>query len=466
MNTRQSILFPIVLITLLGAPSPFSPALIACSDTTSAKRVTGRWMGTLKVQAFELRIVFRVSSDQSGVLFSENKVRFALPRIAGIYEGFLQAGDTSISGEWRQGGQAFPLVLRRMLQEIEPPRRPQEPKPPYPYETEDVTYPNGAAGITLAGTLTYPRSGGPFPAVVLITGSGPQDRDETIFNHRPFKVLADYLSRQTIAVLRVDDRGVGKSTGSFATATSEDFAADALAGVDYLKTHPRIDTKNIGLIGHSEGGLIAPMVANRSGDVAFIVLMAGPALTGEQIVLLQSELISRASGVPEDSIRMQLELTRRLFAVIKEENDTARASARMREIVAEVAAKAGSEEQRNIIRRSVEQSTRSLNTPWFRYFLTYDPLPALKAVKCPVLAVNGEKDLQVPPRQNLEGIESALRLGGNRDHLVKMLPGLNHLFQTAQTGSPMEYGKIEETISPDALKVIGDWIAGQTSAKE
>jgi len=336
-----------------------------------------------------------------------------------------------------------------------------------PYTEEELVYENKEAGITLAGTLTLPSGDTPFPVVLLITGSGPHDRNETIFNHRPFLVLADYLTRQGIAVLRVDDRGMGKSTGDFFQATSEDFAFDVLAGIEYLKTRKEINPKQIGLIGHSEGGLIAPMVAVKSPDVAFIVLMAGAGLTGEEILYLQGALISRAMGVSEEKIAKNRQTNEKICSFIKEETDEKIIKEWLRQRFVAGWEKMSEEEKKAIgdPEEYLKAQLQCLFSPWVRFFLTYDPKPTLMKVKCPVLVINGEKDLQVPPKENLSAIEKALKAGGNKNFTIKELPGLNHLFQTAQTGLPSEYAKIEETISPDALKIIGDWILEQIRNK-
>jgi hypothetical protein len=302
---------------------------------------------------------------------------------------------------------------------------------------------------------------------LLITGSGPQDRNETVSGHRPFLVLADYLTRRGIAVLRVDDRGVGESTGDFSQATSEDFASDVLSGIEYFKARKEINPKQIGLIGHSEGGLIAPMVAVESQDVAFIILMAGTGLTGEEILYLQGALISRAMGVSEEDIGKNHQFNEKIFSLIIEEKDEKNIEEKLRQMFMTDWAELSEEEKKAIGDPEVflNVQLQSLLSPWFKFFLTYDPKPTLNKVKCPVLAINGEKDLQVPPKENLFAIEQALAAGGNKNFTVKELPGLNHLFQTAQTGLPVEYAKIEETISPVALKIISDWILEQTRDK-
>ena len=448
--------------------------------------IEGIWEGKLKVPGIELRIVFKISKNPDGtltatldspdqgatdipveeVIFKDNTLRLEVKSAGGVFEGKVSEDFLVIEGEWKQSGQTLPLTLKRVDKAVEI-LRPQEPKKPHPYIEEELVYENKEAGITLAGTLTLPPGKGPSPVVLLISGSGPQDRNEIIYNHRPFLVLADYLTRQGIAVLRVDDRGVGKSTGDFSQATSEDFASDVLAGIEYLKTRKEINPEQIGLIGHSEGGLIAPMVAVKSLDVAFIVLMAGTGLTGEEILYLQGALISRAMGVSEEDIAKNRQFNEKIFSLIKEEKDEKTIEEKLRQMFMDDWADLNEEEKSRIgvSEEFLNAQLQNLLSPWYRFFLAYDPKPTLTKVKCPVLAINGEKDLQVPPKENLNAIEGALVAGGNKNFIVKELPNLNHLFQTAQTGLPAEYAKIEETISPESLKIISDWILEQTETK-
>jgi pimeloyl-ACP methyl ester carboxylesterase len=342
-------------------------------------------------------------------------------------------------------------------------RRPQTPKPPFPYKVIDVSYPNERGGVTLAGTLTEPDGTGPFPAVILISGSGAQNRDETLFEHRPFLVLADTLSRKGVAVLRVDDRGVGGSSGSIARSTSDDFAGDVLAGVAYLRSRGEIDGARIGLIGHSEGGIIAPMAATRDPRIAFVVLLAGTGLPGEDILYLQGQLILKATGADEVALARQRDLQKSLFSILKSETDEKAAETKMQHAF-KAMIDALPEDQRKELAGAqglIEAQLKMVRSPWFRYFLTYDPRPTLGKVRCPVLALVGEKDLQVPPKENLSQIEATLKAGGNSKVTVMELPGLNHLFQTCKTGSPAEYAQIEETLAPSALGKIADWIGDQ-----
>ncbi len=331
--------------------------------------------------------------------------------------------------------------------------RPQDPKKPYPYREEEVTYASRDAGIKLAGTLTLPESGGPFPAVLLISGSGAQNRNEEIMGHKPFLVLADHLTRKGIAVLRVDDRGTGGSTMGPPNVTTVNFAQDAMGGVAYLKSRTDINPKRIGLIGHSEGGIIAPMVAAQSPDVAFIVLMAGTGVKGEDVLIRQGELLLKASGTSDAIIGENTRSQKILFEIMKTTPDDDAAEKQARQALAAVSP---------TIRDAAFGQLKSALSSWMRYFIAYDPQPALQKVQCPVLAMGGEKDLQVSPEQNLPAIEKALRAGGNRDFKIVKLPGLNHLFQTCKTGSVAEYSQIEETISPAALDLMSGWILDRT----
>jgi pimeloyl-ACP methyl ester carboxylesterase len=451
------------------------------------KGIEGVWQGTLKVGAVELRVVIHIPAPKDGkraatldspdqgvkgipidtVEFTDGKLKLVVKKAAASFEGKANKEVSAIEGEWKQGGATFPLTLKR-LAKAPVLARPQNPKRPYPYRDEEVKFRNEKAGLTFAGTLTLPRSGGPFPAVVLISGSGPQDRDETVFGHKPFLVLADQLTRNGIAVLRVDDRGVGGSGGNTTLSTTDDFVGDVLSAVAYLKGRKEINARQIGLIGHSEGGIVAPLAASRSSDVAYIVLLAGTGLTGEEILYLQGQAVLKAMGANDKSLAMQRAVQEIMFKVIKEEKDNDKALKLIKKRLEEVFAKLTPEEQKAAekTRGMVEAGVKSALTPWFRYFLTYDPRPALKKVRVPVLTLIGEKDVQVPPKENLKAIKEALDAGGNNDHTEKELKGLNHLFQTCKTGAVSEYGQIEETFAPSALKEISQWIGKRTKGSQ
>ena len=442
------------------------------------KKFAGTWSGKLKVQSVQLRLDMIVSFNEadslivtfdspdqgvldlptSKVIIRDDSILVSAEGIGGNFIGEINEEASSISGSWMQGGMSFPLIMERQGRRTGL-NRPQEPKPPFPYRTEDVVFPGLAGGFELAATLTLPEKTGHYPAVILITGSGPQNRDEELLGHKPFLVLADYLTRRGFATLRYDDRGVAKSTGEFKTATSLDFADDAEAALNFLKKHPEIDTTKIGLIGHSEGGLVAPIVASRRNDIAYIVLMAGPGLTGEKILLLQSALISGSEGADEKAITANDKLSRDIYSVLKKNRDNEKAGKKLRILIADYDKKSANDTSYHPLSETeINDRIESLTSAWFRCFLTLDPEDYLKKVTCPLLAINGSLDLQVPPKENLEAIEKALIFGGNSSYTIKELSEMNHLFQTAVTGSPAEYAKIEETISPIALEIIGKWL--------
>ena len=447
-------------------------AIPAFADTKPAppKGIAGVWLGTLKAGALEIRIAFTVTSKPDGslaatmdspdqevkdipvesVTFADDTLTLKMPKLQASFSGKLQAEGDTLKGTFEQGAK-FPIDLKR-VDKVSSGNRPQMPKKPYPYVEETVAFDSRAKGVKLAGTFTKPKGDGKFATAILITGSGPQDRDESLLGHKPFLVLADHLTRNGIAVLRFDDRGVGKSTGNFAAATTKDFAEDVAGAVAYLKT--RTDVGKIGLIGHSEGGLIAPMVAAESADVAFIVLLAGPGLPGDEILFAQGQLIVKAMGGDAKALARQKEVQLKLIAVAKEGGDEEKLKAAMAEITKTLSPA----EQKAAKDAGGGAQAEQLASPWYRFFLNFDPRPTLQKVKCPVLAINGEKDLQVPPKEDLAEIEKALKAGGNKDVTVKEMPGLNHLFQTSKTGLPSEYGKIEETFAPAALEVISTWI--------
>jgi pimeloyl-ACP methyl ester carboxylesterase len=455
-----------------GQPLPLNFKRAAAPIKTEHKPaapsdIDGAWLGTLDAGAVKLHVVFHIMNTEDGLLATLDSpdqgakgipvtsvtrqaasLKLEVKSINGLFEGKISSDVSAIDGTWTQMGNSMPLTLKcvKDASELEP-RRPQNPTKPYPYREEEVAFDNKAAGITLAATLTAPPGKGPFPAVLLITGSGPHDRDETLMGHKPFLVLADYLTRKGIVVLRADKRGFAKSTGNFATATMVDFAADADAGVAYLKTRPEVDSHRIGLIGHSEGGVVAPMAATRNSDVAFIVMMAGPGVPGDEILPEQLILISEAAGKkPEDAEKDAAE-ERVVLALVEREKDHAVLEKELREKLSGKVPEA-----------QLNMQIKSLTSPWFRHFIAYDPAAELRKVTCPVLAINGEKDLQVPPKQNLPVIRKALADARNNNFEVDELPGLNHLFQTAKTGALSEYAEIEETMSPVAMEKIASWI--------
>jgi pimeloyl-ACP methyl ester carboxylesterase len=406
-----------------------------------------------------------------GVSVTAKEIKFAVSSSGAFWELSVADDGKSATGVLKQGGGEFKTTMRRLaagdavVKEL---NRPQEPKPPFPYTTSEVAFENPAAKATFAGTLSLPSGNGPFPCVVFVTGSGPQDRDEALMGHRPFLVIADHLARHGIASLRYDDRGTAKSTGTFEGATSDDFAEDALAAVAFLKTRKEVDAKHIGILGHSEGGLIAPMCAAKSKDVAFVVLLAGTGISGAELMPIQARLVAIATGTAAPEAEMQAKETAEIFGMVLAKKSDAEIRARIRTaVVRALEAKPATKDLPEAERQAkaaqlAEQQSKELLGPWFRRFLVLDPKEALSKVTCPVLALNGSLDLQVPPKENLPAIEAALKAGGNKDVTAIELPGLNHLFQNCKTGSPTEYGEIEETIAPKVLETVTGWIRKRT----
>ena len=448
--------------------------------TAAAQSVTGRWVGKLQVPGGQLTLVLRIQESESGklsafldspdqgaydipcdsVVYSAPHLKVIMGAIGGQYEATLE--DNSLRGQFIQGGASSPLVLTPSAEEDRSALHPQEPKKPYPYLAEEVRFVNPTDGDTLAGTLTMPTTPGPHRAVVMITGSGPQSRDEPVMNHRPFLVWADALTRLGIAVLRYDDRGVGASTGNFNEARTADLARDVEAAVDYLRSRKEIDNQRIGLIGHSEGGMIAPIVAvSRPKDVSFIVLLAAPGLRGDSILVMQNEIISRRSHTPDSIREATAQLNRSLFALLVPPTTDEEA---LRQSLAEVLRGAffdgplAPPMPHEQVELAINQEMEMLTAPWMRDFLRYDPAPMLSRVQCPVLAVQGSEDVQVPAAANLPIVEKALTLHGNKEVTVKEFPGLNHMLQHCQTCLPDEYGEIRETVSPEVLQFVGEWI--------
>jgi predicted acyl esterase len=457
----------------------FVPAVLHAQQPVA--RFLGEWTGTLATPAAKLRLGLTVARDSSsggltGVLTSLDQgnakipatlslhgdtLVVSMPAAQATYTAVLDAAKDSLRGTFTQGA-ALPLDMGRASSPTARPR-PQEPKPPFPYSSREVSV-ESVPGVRLAGTILMPAGAGPFPAVVMVTGSGPQNRNEELLGHKPFLVITDYLARHGIASLRYDDRGTAGSTGNFAASTSADFANDAQAAVAFLRKQPGIAPGHVGIIGHSEGGLIAPIVAARDTNVAFIVLLAGPGLPGDSILLLQAELIAKANGTPQAMIDTNLAVNTRLFAAVKGASDSADAAARVNAVADRMAASLPVAQQSQA-RTQLQTATAQVLAPWMQYFLKYDPRTALRQVRVPVLALGGSLDLQVPPKQDLAQIDTALTRAGNRDHEVKELPGLNHLFQPAKTGSPSEYATIDETFSPTALQIVADWINARNRVK-
>jgi len=445
-----------------------------------AQDIAGDWHGQLDIQGVKLRLVLHIQQEDDGlkatldspdqgafglpageIRYEAPVLTFAMPNLGVTYKGEWQEAPGKFTGTFTQGGQGFPLELGRAAIEAVKLERPQEPQPPFPYRSEELTFANEkAGGIKLAGTLTLPEGKGPWPAAILISGSGPQNRDEELLGHKPFLVIADHLTRKGIAVLRFDDRGVGASEGDFQAATSADFATDVAAAVKLLRQRPDIHPAQIGLIGHSEGGLVAPMVAAELPEVAFAILLAGPGVNGEKVILHQSALINAAGGKPEAVMQEQLKLSKGVFKILRKQVDKAKAEQAIRTYLEKEIPKLSEAGRADFepLDQAIEQQVKQLNSPWMRFFLAHEPIPVLSKVRCPLLVLNGEKDLQVDPAQNVPPIEKALKKAKHKDYTIQVLPKLNHLFQHTETGSPSEYATITETFAPEALGLMASWI--------
>lgn len=442
------------------------------------------WKGIMNAHGKEFDFQFRLFEDGQGEKlikldsFSEGlmaipaefekdgkEVTIEISMTKAKYVGNISDDDKTIDGNWLQSGGKFPLKLTAVPLELTRSpdlNRPQTPKPPFDYDVVDfsveaksidASYP---ADVVLAGTMTSPKGTGPFATVILISGSGPQDRDETIFEHKPFLVLADHLTKKGFAVIRYDDRGIGKSKGDFAGSTTADFADDAQAIVGWAKKQPKVNAKKIVLAGHSEGGLIAPLVASRCPDVAGIILLAGPGVPGSQIVLNQTRKIAAVAGIPENVLKMQDEMLIKMLNAL--ESKTSFTDDFKDSLNATFASLSKEDREKFGMDDVADKTVAVFDSTWMKYFLHLDPRPALKKTTCPILSVIGENDLQVDPDLNMPAIEAAVKAGKNSDFVQKELPGLNHLFQKSKTGSPGEYIQIEETIDPSLLDEVAGWL--------
>ncbi|GAB3876597.1 alpha/beta hydrolase [Hymenobacter segetis] len=449
-------------------------ALLHATGVSAQTSLTGDWAGTLGPLEFTAHLTDPAGGPRTATLdipaqhanglvlqftAPADSVYLRLRQPAAQFAGRRSADGQRLEGEWQQGLRSFPLTLSRAAAgsaKAAPALRPQTPQPPFPYQSAEVAFKNEKAGITLAGTYTVPADMGPFPAVVLLTGSGPEDRNETILGHQPFAVLADYLTRHGIAVLRFDDRGVGQSGGTLAGTTSADYTTDAQAALAWLRAQPGIRKNQVGLIGHSQGGTAAIGAAIQPAGPDFLVLLASPALPGDELIVQQALALAKVSKVESVQLMYIERAQRQVIDIIEKTPDNVQARAKLLPLL----------NQTNSTDPSVlSQLNAQIDvaiSPDYRHLLADRPAQTLAKVKCPVLALGGSKDRQVPAAANLTATTAGLKTAGNRDVTVQELPGLNHLFQTAPTGSPAEYGTIEETFAPSALAVIGDWIARHT----
>lgn len=454
---------------------------LAISNFIYAQNVLGDWNGDIEVQGMQLRLVFHITEDGENlkatmdspdqgangipvqkIVLDGKKLTIEMPNLGLKYISILNDDGTEIEGTFNQGPMSLPLKMTREKVAKKELVRPQEPKV-FDYQQEEVKFENPKGGHHLAGTLTIPPGGKFEEVVVLISGSGPQDRNEELLGHKPFLVLSDHFTKRGIAVLRYDDRGVAKSTGIFKGSTSKDFADDASAAVYFLKKRKDMAGKKIGLCGHSEGGMIAPMVASENNDVDFIVLLAGPGIKIPELMLLQTDKISEAEGVDLDLRKANAKITNQVFNYMYDHSEMSKDDLRkgLTDILTEGFEILPAEETKGESKEKfIEDQLEMMLDDWFLYFIQFDPNDYLSKVKCPVLAINGELDLQVTSEENLEGIKNSLAKAGNKNVTIKEFKGLNHLFQKTETGAPSEYAKLEETFNKETMKFVSDWILG------
>lgn len=437
--------------------------------------IVGEWNGVLNVQGAKLPLVLKVNlTDEDNLTatldspaqnaygikinsmsFINDTLSFKVEAANISYIGVLK--EKTIEGKFTQGAFTTSLDLKREKQKLKASNKPQEPKIPYPYNEEEVFFTSQEENITLAGTYTYPKGGNNLPAVILISGSGAQDRNSEILGHKPFLVIADYLTRKGVAVLRYDDRGTADSQGDFGTATSADFAVDAKAAVQFLASRPEVNKKKIGVIGHSEGGMVAPMIAT-DPEVSFLILIAPPVAPIGELMLLQQELVGEVSGMSPSETSINRDINKSLYQLLKDTNDNvldAEVNKFLNNLVIEYpeipkSAGISKEDYKEVMKEAYLD-------PWMLYFLRFDPKDNLVNLKLPFLAIFGENDLQVSAVQNAS-LLSKYALKNNSLNRVKTLKGLNHLMQTSTTGSPAEYAEIEETFSEKALNEIYKWM--------
>lgn len=453
----------------------FVTNLIFCI-AANAQDFKGRWSGLLDVNGTPLRLHFTIaetdglysaemsSPDQnvygipvSRVVVDRLKLALEITEMGITYEGLLEKNE--IKGTFKQGNLEVAMHLKQLDIDNQEVARYQTPQPPYNYLIEDVTFFNESANIRLAGTLTLPKKKGKFPIAILISGSGPQNRDEEVFGHKPFLVIADYLTARGIGVLRFDDRGIGNSEGNFGLATTGDFATDVESAIVYLRSRSDVNSSKIGLIGHSEGAVIAPMVAAKDKRIKFLVMLAGFGLSGDSILLKQQETIAQLLQVGEADIVASLDLNRKLFNAIK---DYPEPEAPKRELYALISSYYATHPLPNLpvgVTKDLffKQQVDGITTPWMLGFIRLDPALFLKQIDCPVLVLNGGKDIQVDATENVQAIRNALPKAKSK-MVSKIYPELNHLFQTCETGMMDEYATLEETISLQVLSDLYQWI--------
>lgn len=440
-----------------------------------SQEIIGTWHGLLDVGQ-KLRLDLHIakngenyegkldSPDQGAkdipatkVEFSNNTLVFEVKNLGVSYSGILFKD--SIDGTFKQGNFSTKMLLTRSEVILKKAFRPQDPKEPFDYVEEEISFENKLEKFNLAGTITYPKGEGPFPAVILVSGSGPQDRNEEILEHKPFWIIADYLTKQGFAVLRYDDRGTAKSKGNFNSATSVELSQDAESALDFLKTNTKINTSKICVAGHSEGAMIAVMLAARRKDIHSIALLAGPGIPGGELLLLQQYLINKVNGISEKTSKSIQRYNSKIYDIVHEQSSLDVAKPILEKKIRKTLSKTKDSELEGYPSKEalIQQSISNVCNPWMFYFIKYNPKNDLEKVNCHVLALNGSKDLQVPPKENLGAMQKYIPKS-DKSQVFKEIPNVNHLFQECETGNPTEYGTIEQTIQEDVLKIMGEWL--------
>ena len=444
-------------------------------------RLVGNWEGAIK-SVKTIRLVFHIkeeggkltgtmdSPDQGvtdigckSVTAKGDSVTVDMSNIGVVYKGHL-LNDSVINGVWLQGGISVPIDFMKTANPAEL-YRPQTPKPPFSYNSEDIIYTNKDKSVQYGATITIPKGKGPFPAVLLITGSGQQNRDEEIFGHKPFAVIADYLTKRGYVVMRVDDRGMGKTTGDLSKATTAIFAQDVEVSFDYLKARKEVDRSKMGLLGHSEGGMIAEMMAAKRKEIDFIVLLAAPGINVKELMQDQAAMVMASGGVDSNIVAQY----KKLYAAMEEAGLSASSEVDGKEKMTQALKNWKEHATQDAIttvgvatadeeREYVAQMSKIITNTWFNYFLRFDPQPYLRNISCKVLALDGSRDIQVPAVPDLQGIKESLLKSKSKSYEIKELPGLNHLFQNCNTCTVNEYAVLTETMSPEALRIIGEWL--------
>ncbi len=478
MKSKKSLFILIGLILIIALY--FIISNLFFNKTTINEKLFGKWSGFLKTPKRQLVISADILKSKNGnvnlkisspkqkqyniptdsLVINNNLIMFSINKYKIRYKGIINLDSTKIIGTWYQDNFISELDFYRP-DEILRTGHPQYPVKPYPYNNDSVYFFNYIDSINLAGTITYPKKNKQkYPAILLINGLGKHDRDETMYGHKPFLLISDYLTRKGYVVFRADDRGVGKSGGKFEKATTKDFTRDMISALKYLKTKSYVDTNKIGIIGFNEGGLIAARIASESDNVKFIILLSTPGITGKEILLTQTVDIQEKSGIPDNVIQRDLKINKKILNIVGSIKDSALAYNKLRNTYRQFRATLPKED---LVKKkySIVAFKNQLNfmlTPWFKYYLNYNPKKTFTKIKIPVLIIYGDKDVQVNAAKNNNALRRALEQAGNKNYKSIIFPNLNHLLQHCQTGLPNEYAKISQTVSPAVLDSINVWL--------